>query len=198
MRATRMVWYVGTALTALGMLAASATAAAQEQGRASHLRSSRAAADSSAAERRKAANVRGFRGVATRLNTTPEALENAYERDRDANPRLSRGNFIAANVLGDNLRGQHPNITTPAILSGLQRGESVRQTLQRLGLSASDAKQARQAADCEADEAEKGVKEADKRDEKDADKRDQAEKKDAKQKEKARRETNDERSRDNR
>jgi hypothetical protein len=194
MRVTRMVWYVGTALTALGMLAASATAAAQEQGRASHARSSsRAAADSSAA-RRRAANVKGFRGVAAKLNTTPEALENAYEHDRQANPKLSRGNFIAANVLADNLGQQHPNITTPAILSGLQQGENVGQTLQNLGLSASEAKQARQAADCETDDAEKSVKEADKRDQKDAEKRDQAQR-DAKQK--ARREANDERKREN-
>jgi hypothetical protein len=194
-----MVWYVGTALTALGMLAATATAAAQEQGRASHGRTSRAATDSSAAQRRRAASVRGFRGVAAKLNTTPEALENAYEHDREVNPRLSRGNFIAANVLADNLGQQHPNITTPAILSGLQRGESVGQTLEGLGLSASEAKQARRAADCETDDAEKRVREADKREHQDADKRDQAEKKDATQKATAaRRVANDESKRDNR
>jgi hypothetical protein len=90
-------------------------------------------------------------------------------------------------VLADNLGAKHPNITTPAILSGLQRGESVGQTLQSLGLSASEAKQARRAADCEADDAEKGVK--------DADRRDQAESKDAKQK--SRHDANDERKRDN-
>jgi len=194
MRVTRMIWYAGTVLTALAMLAASTTAAAQEQARASHARSGAGAADNSAAARRRAANLKGFRGVAATLNTTPEALEDAFEHDRLANPRLSRGNFIAANVLADNLGEQHPNITTPAILSGLQRGESVGQTLQILGLSASEAKQARRAADCETDDAEKRVKDADKRDQKDADQRDQAER-DAKQK--ARREANDERKRDN-
>jgi hypothetical protein len=169
------------------MLAASASAAAQEQPRAWHARSGRAAADSSAAERRKASNLKGFRGAAVKLNTTPEALEDAYEHDREANPRLSRGNFIAANMLADNLGAKHPNITTPAILSGLQSGESVGQTLQSLGLSASEAKQARRAADCEAEDGEKRVK--------DADKRDQAESKDAKQKSK--RDAHDERKRDN-
>jgi hypothetical protein len=182
----RMIWYAGTVLTALGMLAASANAAAQEQGRA-HARRGAGAADSSAAERRKAANLKGFRGVAGRLNTTPEALEDAFEHDREANPRLSRGNFIAANVLADNLGAKHSNITTPAILSGLQRGESVGRTLQSLGLSASEAKQAMRAADCEGDDAEKGVK--------DPDRRDQAESKDAKQK--SRHDANDERKRDN-
>jgi len=196
MRVTRMIWYAGTALTALGMLAVAATATAQEQPRAVHARSGRAAADSSGAERRKVAKRKGFRGAAAKLNTTPEALQYAYERDREANPRLSRGNFIAANMLADNLGEKHPNVTTPAILSGLQRGESVGQTLQRLGLSAAEAKQARRAADCEADEAEKGIKDADKRDEKDAAERDQAESKDAKPK--ARHEQHDEKNRDNR
>jgi hypothetical protein len=188
MRVTRMIRYAGTVLTALGMLAVSTTAAAQEQGRASHARSGAGATDSSAAARRRAANLKGLRGVAAKLNTTPEALETAYEQDRAANPRLSRGNFIAANVLANDLGQKHPNITTPAILSGLERGENVGQTLQSLGLSASEAKQARRAADREAEDGEKRVK--------DADKRDQGERKDAKQK--SRREANDERKRDNR
>ena len=177
MRVTRMIWYAGTMLTALAMLAASATAAAQPLARTLHARTGRAAADSSDAERRRAANLKGFRGIAAQLNTTPEALENAFEHARLANPKLSRGNFIAANVLADNLGAKHPNITTPAILSGLQSGKSVGQTLQSLGLSASEAKQARRTAD-------RGAKDADKR-VKDADKRAQAESKDAKHKSKS-------------
>lgn len=174
MRVTRMLWYAGTMLTVLAMLAASATAAAQEQGRTVHVRSDRAAADSSAMERRKAANIRGFRGIAARLNTTPEALQNWYEHARETNPKLSRGNFLAANVLANSLGAQHPNITTPAILSGLESGKSMGQTLQSLGLSASVAKQAKRAAD-------RDVKDADKCG-KDADRRAQAEDKAAKQK----------------
>ena len=145
MRVTRIIWYAGTLLTALAMLAASATAAAQQQARTVHPRTGAAAADSSAVERRKAANLKGFRGIAAKLNTTPEALENWYQHAREANPKLSRGNFIAAVVLADNLGAKHPNITTPAILSGLQSGKSVGQTLQSLGLSAWEAKQARRA-----------------------------------------------------
>jgi hypothetical protein len=169
-----MIWYAGTMLTALAMLAGSATAAAQEQGRTVHAPRDWAAADSSALERRKAANIRGFRGIAARLNTTPEALQNWYEHARETNPKLTRGNFLAANVLANNLGAQHPNITTPAILSGLQSGKSVGQTLQSLGLSASEAKQAKRAAD-------RDVKDADKCG-KDADKRAQAEDKTARQK----------------
>jgi hypothetical protein len=174
MRVTRMIWYAGTMLTALAMLAVSATAAAQQQPRARHGRIGAAAADSSAVERRKTENLNRFRGIAAEQNTTPEALENAFERARETNPKLSRGNFIAANVLADNLGANHPNITTPAILSGLQSGKSVGQTLQSLGLSASEAKQAQRAADRAAKDAETRVK--------DADKRGHAESKEAKQK----------------
>ncbi len=187
MRVTRMIWYAGIVLTTLAMLAASTTAAAQQQARTLHARSSRGATDSLTAERRRAASLKKFRGIAAHLNTTPEVLEDAFERARTANPKLSPGNFIAANVLADNLGANHPNITTPAILSGLQSGKSVGQTLQSLGLSASEAKQARRAADREAKDDEQRVK--------DADKRDRAESKEAERKSK--REAN-ERKRDNR
>src|SRR5690242_3338942 len=166
MRVTRMLWYAGTMLATLAMLAASATAAAQEQGRAVHARRTDrvgVGGDSSAMDRHKAANIRGFRGIAARLNTTPEALEYAFERARETNPKLTRGNFIAANVLADNLGAKHPNITTPAILSGLQSGKSVGQTLQSLGLSASAAKQSRRDADRQAKDADRLVRDADRR-----------------------------------
>ena len=162
MRVTRMVWYAGTLLTALVMLAASVTAAAQQQARGVHARSG-ATADSSRAERQRAANLKSFRGIAAQLNTTPAALQSAFENARVGNPKLSRGNFIAANVLADNLVATHPNITTPAILSGLQGGKSLGQTLQSLGLSASEAKQARRTADRQAKDADKRVKDEDKR-----------------------------------
>ena len=129
----------------LAMLATSTTVAA-EQARTLRSRSP-AAADTSRAERQKAGNLKAFRGVAAKLNTTPAALQNAFEAAREGNPRLSRGNFIAANMLADNLGARHPNITTRAILSGLQDGQSIGQTLQRLGLSAAEAKQAKRLAD---------------------------------------------------
>ena len=161
MKVSRMMWYAGTALMTLAMLAASATAAAQ----ARTLRAGTAApaADTSVADRRKAANLKAFRGIAVKLNTTPEALQYAFARAREANPKLSRGNFIAANVLADNLGARHPNITTPAILSGLQSGRSVGQTLQSLGLSVGEAKRARRAADRRVKDADQRVKDEDKR-----------------------------------
>jgi hypothetical protein len=161
---TRMIWYAGTMLTALAMLAASTTAAAQRQGRSRHTRSDQDAADPSRAERGDSENVKKFRGIAAKLNTSPEALESAFARARQTNPELSRGSFIAANVLAANLGAQHPNITTAAILSGLQSGKSVDQTLQSLGLSASEAKQARRAADRQMKDAEKEGKQKSRRD----------------------------------
>jgi len=73
------------------------------------------------------------------------------------------GPLFAANVLANNLGANNPNITTPAILSGLQSGKSIGQTLQSLGLSASEAKQARRTADRQAKDGETRVKNADKR-----------------------------------
>jgi len=151
-----------TVLMTLAMLAASTTTttAAQHYTRSVHARST---ADSSRVERRKASNLESFRGIAAKLHTTPEALQNAFETARVANPKLSRGNFVAANVLADNLGAQHPNITTQAILSGLESGKSVGRTLQSLGLSGAEAKQARRAADHDTKAANKPFKDADER-----------------------------------
>jgi hypothetical protein len=150
-----------TVLMTLAMLAASTTTTAAQQ----HARAvrGRSAVDSSRIERQKAANLKAFRGVAAKLNTTPTALQYAFETARAANPKLNRGNFIAANVLADNLGARHPNITTQAILSGLQSGKSIGQTLQSLGLSGAEAKQAKRAADHDTKVANKLVKDGDKR-----------------------------------
>jgi hypothetical protein len=163
MKATRIMWYAGTVLTTLAMLAVSATAAAQSQESAPRVRAA-SARDSSKADRQYSASVKSFRGLAAKLNTTPEALVSAFARARTANPKLSRGNFVAANVLADNLGAQHPGITTAAILSGLQSGKSIGQTLQSFGLSSAEAKQARKTADRDVKDANKRIKDADHRD----------------------------------
>jgi hypothetical protein len=163
MKVIRMMWYAGTGLMTLAMLAGTATAAAQQLARTTHARSASATEDSTRAERRRAGDLKAFRGIAAKLNTTPEALHSAFERARQTNPKLSRGNFIAANVLADNLGARRPNVTTGAILSGLQSGKSIGQTLQSLGLSANEAKQARRSADRRVKDAEQRVKDEDKR-----------------------------------
>ena len=91
-------------------------------------------------------NSDSFKGIAAKLGTTPDALQTAYEAAKQANPKLSRGNFVAANMVAHNLGTKNPAITTQAILSGLQSGKSLGQTLQGLGLSAKDAEAAERQA----------------------------------------------------
>ena len=58
-------------------------------------------------------------------------------------------------MLAHNLSEKNPSITSQAILDGLKSGKSIGQTLQGLGLSAADARQAQRQADRDAKEAEK-------------------------------------------
>jgi len=96
-----------------------------------------------------------FKGIAAKLGTSPADLETAYLAAKQANPNLKRGQFVAANMLAHNLSEKNPSITTQAILDGLTSGKSIGQTLQGLGLSAPDARQAQRQADRDAKEAEK-------------------------------------------
>lgn len=93
--------------------------------------------------------VTSFRGIASKLNTTPDALQSAYQTALAANPKLTRGQFIAANVLAQNLGTKDPNVTTQAILDGLKSGKSIGKTLQGLGLSATEAAKAQKDANSE-------------------------------------------------
>jgi hypothetical protein len=102
-----------------------------------------------AMSRPSGSGTNSFKGIATKLNTTPDAMEAAYKEALQANPKLRRGQFVAANVLAQNLVDKHPGITTQAILDGLKSGKSIGQTLQGLGLSAADAQAAQRSADRE-------------------------------------------------
>jgi hypothetical protein len=93
------------------------------------------------------------RGVATKLGTTPEAMETAYATAKQADPKLTRGHFIAANMIANNLGTKNPAVTTQALLSGLQSGKSIGQTLESLGVSSKDAHDAQRQAAREAREA---------------------------------------------
>jgi hypothetical protein len=101
------------------------------------------------------AHPMSFKGIAAKLGTTSDALESAYQTALAANAKLTRGQFIAANVLAHNLAEKYPTITTQAILDGLKGGKSIGQTLQSYGLSAKDARDAQRAADREIRESEK-------------------------------------------
>ncbi len=96
-----------------------------------------------------------FKGIANKLGTTSDILESAYQTALAANPKLTRGQFIAANVLAQNLGTKNPAITTPAILDGLKSGKSIGQTLQALGVKANDARDAQRAANREIQQSQK-------------------------------------------
>jgi len=146
------------------VLAATVSAAAQHQAqqpvRAPHVKgapsANKATGETRGAE--SAEHLKSFRGVAAKLNTTPEALQTAYEQAKTANPKLTRGQFIAANMLGQNLSGK--GITTDKILAGLGSGKSIGQTLHGLGLSDQDAKAAEKAAKRDVREADKAADKA--------------------------------------
>lgn len=87
-----------------------------------------------------------FRGIANKLGTTPEALDQAFAAAKQANPKLTRGQFVAANMIAHNLGSKNPAITTQAILDGLKSDKSIGQTLQGLGLTADAAADAEKQA----------------------------------------------------
>jgi len=94
-------------------------------------------------------------GMAGHLHTTANALRSGYQNALLTNPDLSFGNYVAATRLGTNLGRNHPNITTTAILSGLANGRSIGRTLQDLGLSEQEARDAKKQAEREIKEAKK-------------------------------------------
>ena len=97
-------------------------------------------------EAAKPAEHSSFSGIANKLGTTPDALESAYTAAKQANPKLTRGQFVSANVVAHNLGSKNSAITTDAILNGLKSGKSLGQTLQGFGLSAKEAEDAERQA----------------------------------------------------
>jgi hypothetical protein len=93
--------------------------------------------------------------MARHLQTSANALRSGYQAALLTNPNLSFGNYVAATRLGANLGRNHPNITTAAILNGLAGGSSIGRTLQDLGLSEREAKDAKKQAEREIKEAKK-------------------------------------------
>ncbi len=136
----------GATLVSSLALFAFATAAAQgsvhsQATAASHVKSTPRSSQTSSTST-SVPRVTSFRGIASKLNTTPQALERDYQAAVAANPKITRGQFIAANVLAQNLGAKDSKITTQAILDSLKAGKSIGKTLQRLGLSAKDSNKA--------------------------------------------------------
>lgn len=87
-----------------------------------------------------------FQGIAKKLGTTPAALSTQYQAALAANPDLKFGQFVAANVVADNLNGRYPGVTSSSLLLGMQNGDSLGQTLKRLGVDGDQAKSLEKAA----------------------------------------------------
>jgi len=161
MRLTRLIPFMSATLVSLLFVAAYATAAAQRpahaQAPAAHTPPAHPTAGPQShpatGPKTEAKAEKSFGGIASKLGTTPKALEDAFEAARTANPKLTRGQFIAANVLAQNLGSKNSNITVANILAGLSSGNSIGKTLQNLGLSSSEAKEAERTADREVKEA---------------------------------------------
>jgi len=97
--------------------------------------------------------LRDHPGMAANLHTSADELRTGYQAALITNPNLKFGQFVAATRLGANLGVKNPNITTSAILTGLASGKSIGQTLQNLGLSKDQAKDAQKQTDKEIKEA---------------------------------------------
>ena len=89
------------------------------------------------------------------LHTNANDLRAGYQAALATNPNLTFGNYVSATRVGQNLNRRFPNITRDAILSGLASGRSLGQTLQDLGLSSDEAKDAKKQAEREIKEARK-------------------------------------------
>jgi hypothetical protein len=88
-----------------------------------------------------------YRGLSRKLGMTPEEMRDAYAAALVLNPDLNYGQFVAANVVADNLSGRFPAVTSSAILAGLAQGDSLGQTLRSLGVPKDDASDAKKAAE---------------------------------------------------
>lgn len=96
-----------------------------------------------------------FQGISRKLGTTPAALSLQYKAALLANPDLKFGQFVAANVVADNLQSRYSNVTASSILLGMQNGDSLGRTLRNLGVGSDEAKQAEKAAKRQIDESKK-------------------------------------------
>jgi hypothetical protein len=88
-----------------------------------------------------------YQGIARRFNTTPEVLRDRFLSASLDNPDLTFGQFVAAHVVADNLNSRYPKVSADNILLGLQGGTNLGLTLRNLGVSNSDARNARRTAE---------------------------------------------------
>lgn len=92
-------------------------------------------------------DLRDHPNLAHSLHMNANDLRSGYQAALATNPNLSFGNYVSAVRLGQNLNGRFPGVTTDSILNGLASGRSLGQTLQDLGLSSDEAKDAKKQAE---------------------------------------------------
>jgi hypothetical protein len=96
-----------------------------------------------------------FNGISRKLGVSAETLRASYQAALATNPNLTFGQFVAANVLADNLGATYPLVTADAILAGLADGRSIGSTLRSLGLGKDEADDAKKAAERQIKESKK-------------------------------------------
>jgi hypothetical protein len=93
--------------------------------------------------------INRYHGLSKRLGVTPDQVRAQYEAALLLDSDLSFGNFVAANMIAENLarQGRFPNVTSSAILAGLADGNSIGQTLRSLGMPKDEANDLRKDVD---------------------------------------------------
>lgn len=80
-----------------------------------------------------------FAHVAPKVHRSAFSLEQEFEGARKGDAKLTRRQFLIASVLSHNLGGDHPDVTTSAILKDLRMGRTFRRALVGRGLTSSQA-----------------------------------------------------------
>jgi len=73
-----------------------------------------------------------YKGLSKKTGHSPESLWAWYESERAKNPRLTHGQFVAANMIAQNPK---KGISAQTILTGMRNGDSIGQVLHRRGMT---------------------------------------------------------------
>jgi hypothetical protein len=103
--------------------------------------------------RRADDDLQNHPGIPRVLHTNANNLRSGYQAALATDPGLKFGEYVSATRVSQNLHPRFPNVTRDAILAGLASGRSLGRTLQDLGLSEHEAKDAKKAAEREIKEA---------------------------------------------
>jgi hypothetical protein len=88
---------------------------------------------------RSAKELEKYRGIATKLNTTPQELLAQFTA-RANYFFLTFDDFLLGQVIASNLKATRPDITADVLLDGLRQRKSFTRTMRNLGLGLEEAK----------------------------------------------------------